>query len=159
VIWAPAPWGSRLVAGVLDWSVALVVPFLVAGALATPLWPVAVATVVLAWFAIGLRRGRTPGMRALRLHVFGPGGREPRAGRAVARALLSVAQGFVGIAVFVVAFADVAAPAGVGVTVLALAALGVWAHVPLGEGGRTPLDRLFGLSVVRPERAPAAPPA
>lgn len=170
---------QRLAAGLIDWSFALVAPLVgtsivvsvvadrdaviivaIAGYVVLGAW-------VVAYFARGLSRGGTVGMRVCGLAVRdGSSGSLPRLRRALPRAILSLFSAAAIVFSVIFAFSDPpddGYPSGATIAIaaaLTLNALTLFGHMVMAMSGRSLQERLFRLAIVGvTDHATAATPA
>ena len=153
---APAGFGRRFGASLIDWTICLLVPFIAAGAAAPAFWLVIVPACVVGYFAVFLSCGRTLGMRAASIRVSDARtGHPPGVRKVVARSLLSLLQAASVVTLLYFAFSDVpgggysAADLAVVAASSLIAVGGVIVHLSMcfDPERRTLLDRLCGLAI------------
>jgi uncharacterized RDD family membrane protein YckC len=153
---APAGFGRRFGASLIDWTICLLIPFMVASAAASAIWLVIVPACVLGYFAGFLSGGRTLGMKAASIRISDARtGHPPSVRKAVARSLLSLLQVASVVPLLYFAFSDVpgggysAADLAVLATSSLIAVGGVIVHLSMcfDPERRTLLDRLCGLAI------------
>jgi uncharacterized RDD family membrane protein YckC len=149
--------GQRFFASLVDWIICVFVPFILAGLFASVLWLAIVPLCVVAYFAVFLFVGRTPGMQAASIRIVDRRtGRAPSVGRSLARTLVALLQAAAFWALFVFVFSDTL-DSGYSANdfavlaaslLVALSALVGHLWMFFDRERRTLLDRLFGLAVV-----------